>query len=766
LLNQEFCMKIPGYKKLLISILFLLFSLTFSLFAELYEPYEKSSVAPLSTEQFQDMLDTRVEKHACMKKSEYYLDRIKYNMYQSWTEPTLNQLKYDVLHYEINIGLDFNNAFISGSATTTFECLEDGLASIDLNLGYIYNVSQVVLNDSINLSYNQTEWFLLTGNLPAPMDSGEVASMEVFYSGYPNDWGAMQFTYLYGSDLCYTSVEPFDARFWWPCKDFPYDKPDSADIIITHPAGYTLVSNGLLQGITDNGNGTSTTHWHEKYPITTYLITIGCAEYERFDQSWEYESGQFLPIVGYYLPDAPPTATWSSAYYFENYTIPSLEALSYYYTLYPFIDEKYGHNHYNWGGAMEHQTLTSIMPNFNSEWVIAHECAHQWGGDLVTCHNFHHMWLNEGFASYSEVLYIKYHYGDDFARAWLDSQKHLNAGTPYVEDLENDNVFDGTTVYDKGSWVFYMLHMILGDDNFRIAMDQYFHDPELEFGTAYTSDLQRVCENVYGAPMGWFFDRWVYYDGNPAYEYSYMSEENTKDGNYAISMFIDQIQSYLPFTMPIEVTAFYGGTDTTFTVFNNLRSQLFQFELPQAPTQILIDPNEKILREVVFDPEFKVHVIGKELADANVGTPYQVDFESIGGTPPFTWSKASGQIPYGLTFNAGSNPNLNGIPTYASSFNFALKVEDSSDPVQSSQFTFNLTVNPPLPICGDLNTDQTVNISDIVYLINYIYLNGTEPDNELKADVNCDGKISLTDVIYLVNYVFRGGADPCADCPM
>ena len=759
-------MSIPGLKKIISIFLFCIISLSFSVSAELYEPYEKSSVPEMSMEQFQDLLDHRVENHACMKKAEHYMDQVKFNMYQSYTEPTLNQLKYDVKHYEINVNLDFDNAFISGSSTTTFECLEDGLTIFDLNLGSIFSVSQVVLNGTINLNYSQSDWFLLTCNLPEAMDSGQIASVEVFYSGYPNQWGAMQFIYLYGSDLCYTSVEPFDARFWWPCKDFPYDKADSVDVIVTHPSDFTLVSNGLLQGITDNGNGTSTTHWHEKYPITTYLITIGCAQYERFDQSWEYEPGQFLPIESYYLPGAPPTATWSSAYYFQNYTIPSLEALSYYYTLYPFIEEKYGHNHYNWGGAMEHQTMTSIMPTFNSEYVIAHECSHQWGGDLITCHNFHHMWLNEGFATYSESLYFKYHYGEQYARMWLDSQKHLNAGTPYVEDLENDNVFDGTTVYDKGGWVFYMLNMVLGDEGFRTAMDQYFHDPDLAFGAAYTSDLQRVCENVYGAPMDWFFDRWVYNPGNPIYQYSYMSEENTSKGNYSVNLFIEQIQTFDVFIMPLEVQVFYGGTDTIFTVFNDVRGQLVQFDLPQAPTNIKLDPQEKILREIIYDPEFKVHIIGKDLEDAYVGTAHYIDFHTIGGTPPFNWSKASGQVPYGMTFHGGASAYLDGTPNYAADYSFKLRVEDSSDPVQISEYTFKIKVNPPRPICGDTNGDQKVGIGDAVYLINYIYVGGSAPSDETGADVSCDGKVSLVDVIYMINYVFRGGNEPCAGCPM
>jgi aminopeptidase N len=732
--------------------------------SELYEPIKKSNLPKPSLEEFEKMAEEREEMLPQLKNGEMLLEREKFYQFQSWTEPTPNMLDYDVTHYEINIGLDFADQFISGYGKTVLRSLKDNLTFIELNLGYALEVSQVILDDSINISYSRPNWYLLTCYLPEALDSGDEISLKVYYSGYPNSVGFMRF-YQYGSsNVCYTSVEPYGSRFWWPCKDFPFDKPDSVDVIVTHPSAYTLVSNGLMRSRVDNGDGTATTHWHEGYPIATYLVMVGCTNYLEFDQSWEYAPGQFMPIRQFYYPDAPPTETWTSAYYFQNYTIPSLESHSYWFTLYPFVEERYGHNHYGWGGAMEHQTNTSILPDFNSDWVIAHECAHQWGGDLVTCRNFHHIWLNEGFASYAEVLYYRYFYGEQYARLWLKSQKHTGAGTPYVENLETDDVFDGTTVYDKASWVFYMLNMILGDDDFRTAMDMYFHDPDLMYKSALTSDLQRVCEEVYGAPMGWFFNTWVYQPGNPEYSYSYEALPNKADG-YSLYLAIDQVQEWVQFTMPIEVRAYLGAADTTFKVFNDLPQQLFRFDLPEMPDSVVIDPDEKILCEKVHNPDFGVHIWGKNLPEGNVGSDYYVDFEAVGGTQPYTWSLAGGQIPYGLQFHGGSEPYIYGIPNYAATFNFRLKVEDSSDPVQSSTLPFRININSPLPICGDFNSDQVVDINDAVFLVNYIYLGGDEPDVPELADVNCDGRINLVDIIYIINYIFRGGPEPCADCP-
>lgn len=752
---------------LLRSFFILLIALFFSsslLKSEMYEPSKKTDLPKPSLEQFQKMLVERTAKLPELKNGQKITDQEKLNQFQSYTEPSPNMFDYDVTHYEINIGLDFADQFISGYGKTDLTSLKDDLTFIDLNLGYIYSVSQVMLDDSISINYAQPDWYTLTCYLPEGLDSGDQISLTVYYSGYPNQEGYMRFYHFMSSYICYTSVEPYGSRFWWPCKDFTFDKPDSVDVIITHPSAYTLVSNGLQRSRVDNGDGTATTHWHEGYPIATYLVMIGCTNYLEFDQSWEYAPGQFMPVQQFYYPDAPPSQTWTSSHYFQQFTIPSLESHSYWFTLYPFIEERYGHNNYGWNGAMEHQTNTSISPDFNTEWVIAHECAHQWGGDLITCGNFHHVWLNEGFASYAEVLYIRYFYGEQYGKMYLMSQRHTDAGTPYVENLETDNIFDGTTVYDKASWLFYMLNMILGDDGFRTAMDLYFNDPDLRFKSALTSDLQEICEEVYGAPMDWFFNAWVYQPGNPIYSYSYETMPN-KDGAYAVKLAIDQVQEWAQFTMPIEVKSYMPSGDTTIQVFNDLRTQLFQFDLPEMPDSIVIDPNDKILCEKEFNPIFGVHIQGQNLPDANVGTFYRADFSAFGGTEPYTWTKISGQVPYGLQFYAIPTPHIEGTPTYASSFAFTLKVEDSSDPIQTSTMLFRIQVEPPLPVCGDLNDDQIVNISDAVFEINYIYLGGEEPGMPEMADVNCDGKINLVDVVYIINYVFRGGPVPCADCP-
>jgi aminopeptidase N len=857
-----------GKQRLLIPTIIIILSILISLpaRAELLQTYQ-GTLDPPSDEQWQQILEHRNELHACRLKTQKYQEYLKSALVRGITEPTSNQYKYDVRYYKMDIELNFGSSTIDGYIESILESTYDGLNSVDFNLSTTYGglyVSAVYLNGSPISNYTHAN-DLLTILLGQTFDSGEQFTMKVVYSGPPGFDGSdgMEF-YYWSEEVAYTNCEPWGARLWWPCKDFPFDKPDSMDIFVTHPYNHTLVSNGVLVSSVNNGDGTKTTHWHEKYPIATYLVQLGCTNYNKYTDSWQYESGQYMPIENYSYPGISSGSQYYSLYFMINYIKPSLEALSYYFTLYPFVDEKYGHNHYGWGGAMEHQTLTSISPYFNSEYVIAHELGHQWAGDKITCINFHHMWLNEGFASYSEVLYYKYHYGEPYARDWLESQKHLNAGTPYVEDLVNDDMFDNITVYDKGSWLVYMLHGIFGDDDFLTAMDNYFNDPNLAFGVAHTNDLEAICSEVYGSDMSWFFDAWVYQAGNPEYVYSYMYEENTEKSGYDTYLLIRQVQDGGAFTMPIDVHVFAGAYDSAFTVFNNQRGQVWLMNLPNPPDSFWVDRDEKILRTVTYDPEFRMSMLAQKQVDtAYIGTPYHAIYSVVAGVPDYTWVRVGGQFPYGLVLtDSNYTAHLSGTPTWASSFTFKLQVSDSDEPPVSdtmsftvivlegqapeiptliapeddlvtsdntpefiwsstagsggtytlqysgnSSFTggvtsftgltdtshtvltempdgiwywrvqalsdqgtpsgyqlspFSLTITTGGPeMAGDCNNDGDINVSDAVYIINYVFVGGPPPNPMAAGDVNCDTDVNVSDAVYIINYVFTGGDEPC-----
>ena len=462
-----------------------------------------------------------------------------------------------------------------------------------------------------------------------------------------------------------------------------------------------------------------------------------------------------------------------------------------------------------------------------------------------------------------EALHFKYHYGNGYYKSWLESQKHLDAGTPYVEDVINDDIFDNTTVYDKASWVVYMLHNVLGDSLFIESMDNYFNHPALQYGAAYTSDLEAACEEIYGSDLSWFFNSWIYNPGNPDYVYSFSSEVDAVEGGFDTYVLLSQTQSGSTFPMPVDMRVFAGSYDTSFTVFNSQRGQLWQINTPEEADSVWIDRDEKILRTVTYSPEFTMSILAdKEVDTAYIGTPYSAEYSVIAGIPPYTWTKISGQFPYGLVLTPGNPAILSGTPTWNSNFVFTLEVRDSDSPYRADtitlsvvvldgvapdvpvlltpgsgetiaddtplyswsstagsggtytlqyadnhQFSTNVTTvtgltgtsyEPLIPVDeglwywrvqaysdvgtpsgyqltpfnftyssggggrGDANGDGSVNVSDAVFIINYVFNGGVAPDPLYTGDVNCDDNVNVSDAVYIINYVFLGGSPPCS----
>lgn len=721
---------------------------------------------PPTEEELQKMAEHRREHHPCMHKSRAAFESLALQQENPTIVyfPTDNMLDYDVLHYKIDIEINMASETIDGYVEMTAKSLVDGLSFVDLLLTTQLNVTATLLNGSSQPYSHSTD--ILTVTFTETLDIGEQFTVKIEYNGTPYYYNldGMSFYTFNGRKVCYTNCEPWGARNWWPCKDFPFDKPDSADIIITHPTtygGYPMdcVSNGKLVSVVNNGNGTTTTHWFEKYPITTYLVAIVVTEFEQATQQWEYAPGEYMPIEHNYYPDVPPSATWGSTYYMVNYTVPSLDALSYWWGLYPFYDEKYGHMHYGWGGAMEHQTCTSISPYFDAEYVIGHELAHQWAGDLVTCSPFNHMWLNEGFASYSEVLYLEYTYGWPTAEFWLGTQRHTHAGSPYVEDLANDDVFDGTTVYDKGSWLVHMLRHQMGDSLFFPAMQYYFHESEFSGGSASTEDLNSVVSQFYGSDMSWFFDAWVYQEGQPNYKYSYRYEEEPSGRGYLVDFFLEQDNMDGLFPMNVEIVAFAGDFDTMYYVWNGTYGDPWQFHLPNPPDSFQIDPDDKILKTVQNVP-FTMHIETNIIPDAIIGEPYSFFLKAVAGVPDYHWEKILGQLPVGISLNEDTG-ELFGTPTWVADNWFRVSCTDSDSPPNIDIRDLSMSVVEPPIEKGDCDGSGEIDVDDVVFLIEYIFADGPAPDPIDIGDVDCSDSIDIDDAVYLINFIFSGGPPPC-----
>jgi hypothetical protein len=267
---------------------------------------------------------------------------------------------------------------------------------------------------------------------------------------------------------------------------------------------------------------------------------------------------------------------------------------------YPFLKEKYGHTEFGSGGAMEHQTMTSTT-TFN-EFTIAHELAHQWFGDLITCATWPDLWLNEGFATYGEALYIEGRYGTDAYLAFMKTEMALAqiaSGPLYVQDTSDvRNLFANSRVYAKGATVLHMLRHVLGDSVFARSLRSYAADPRYRYGTASTRDFQGVCESVAGKPLGYFFDEWVFGEKYPVYTPTWSSVRDSLGWLTTVTL-VQTTRTQNPpfFTMPVDLRFTGNGLDTTVTVMHTTSGEEFRFRFP-SPAVLELDPGGWILKEI------------------------------------------------------------------------------------------------------------------------------------------------------------------------
>jgi aminopeptidase N len=504
---------------------------------------------------------------------------------------------FDVSYYNLNLSINTNPQYISGIVTIVGICGQNPDTMLVLDLMNSLHIDSIKVNGAGSTFRQETSWFLI--DLGYLFSLGDKLTVEIFYGGIPGSsgFGSFAFDSHSGIPWVWSLSEPYGARDWWPCKDHPSDKADSADIIVTCDSVFKVGSNGKLISVQDNGDGTKTHHWQERYPIATYLISVAITNYEQFSNWFYYTPADSMEVLNYVLPEHLTAAI-------ENLplTIGMLKIFSDMYGLYPFINEKYGHSDFKRGGAMEHQTMTSTTTY--SETVIAHELAHQWFGDMITCKTWPDLWLNEGFAQYSTALYLEKKYSESAYWNYMRNQlsnARLAVGSVYVNDTAVvRDLFDGRLVYSKGASVLHMLRHVLGDTVFFNSMYEYANHSSLKYGNAETKDFRSVCENVSGKDLGYFFDEWVYGENFPHYTFSWKIDQAQNDN--VVSVSIAQPAGRINpafFTMPIDIKLIGKGWDTTVTVFNNSLEQIFYIPVSHAITEVQFDPGEWILRNIL-----------------------------------------------------------------------------------------------------------------------------------------------------------------------
>jgi aminopeptidase N len=505
-----------------------------------------------------------------------------------------NTLNYDVTYHKLEFTVDPELNFITGKVTTTYTAL-DNMNSVTFDLVNDLVVSSVKQNNQ-NLSFLQNGNNELVITLPSTQNLGTSATVEITYSGVPpsGGFGSFAVTTHNNEPVLWTLSEPFGARDWWPCKQDLNDKINSIDVFITAPSQYVAVSNGVEPEAPVNNGTTKTTHFHHGYPIPAYLICIAVTNYTVYTQSAGTIPNTY-PIVNYIYPENFDANVQTQL----DQTPLILNLYSNLFELYPFKNEKYGHAQFGWSGGMEHTTV-SFMNNFERS-LIAHEMAHQWFGDKITCGTWKDIWLNEGFATYLASLTIENFDGN---AAFIDDKTNMinyitsqPGGAVYLTDTEATNVgriFSSRLSYNKGAMVLNMLRLKLGDTNFFQGMRSYLADTNLAYKYAVTSDFKAHMETAFGGDLTEFFNDWIYKQGYPTYT---ITGQNWGAGQAKIV--VNQTQSHSSvsyFEMPLPIRFTGAGGQTFDTIVNNTsNNQTFIVSVPFTITGVQFDPEKDII---------------------------------------------------------------------------------------------------------------------------------------------------------------------------
>lgn len=509
----------------------------------------------------------------------------------------LNTGNYDIKYHRLNLNVDPSVAQISGDVTTYFEAKEN-LSQITFELTQNMIVSQIMQRGN-SLSFEQNSDDEVVISLPQIQNQGVLDSLTISYSGNPvsSGFGSFEQTTHNGDPIIWTLSEPYGAKGWWPCKQDLNDKVDSIDVYLTTPRynpsneEYMALSNGIEINHVYEGQD-KTTRYKHKFPIPAYLVAIAATNYEVYSHDVP-NNGNPFEIVNYVYPENLDYAQANT-----GVTVDIIEFFSDTFEEYPYAEEKYGHAQFGWGGGMEHTTV-SFMGNFNRG-LIAHELAHQWFGNKVTCGSWKDIWLNEGFATYLSGLVIENFDGNTSFSNW--KQQRINSitsspvGTVYLSDQDTTSVsriFSSRLSYNKGAMVLHMLRKKIGDANFYQGMQDYLDDPNLAFNYAKTSDYKAKMEAASGEDLTEFFNDWIYNEGYPSYTIV-LSQVSTHE----VLIQVNQSQSHSSvsyFEAPVPVRILGTGGETLDLQLNNTFNG-----------ETFLETVNFEVSGLIFDPEFDI----------------------------------------------------------------------------------------------------------------------------------------------------------------
>ncbi len=522
------------------------------------------------------------------------------------------ETNYDLKFYHLNLNVERNTAFVSGNVLSKAKVLTASLDSFAFLLHVNHTIDSVCIN-GVSQNFVRRDSLVMTST-GSPIIQNQLFDAVVYYHGTCPSGGTAAIGDGYnvgtsgswGNEVSWSLSESLCAYQWFPCKQDLKDKIDSSWVYATTDSANMVGSNGLLKNVVSIGNK-KRYEWKSIHPIDYYLISVSTAKYREYKL---YAHPQFLVndsifIQNYIYDNAINNPSWATQKTALNNIVPTIELESKLYGMYPFYKEKYGHCMAPLGGGMEHQTMTTL--GFFDFEIDAHELGHQWWGDHVTCKRWQDIFINEGFASYTEYLCDQYLPAISGTSASAKMTQVHNSvmsqpgGSCYFTNADTVNanvIFSSRLTYDKGSAVIHMIRYEINNDSVFFPMLRAFQSA-YSFSTASVPDFKLFVENFTGKNFTQFFNQWYYGQGYPTFNVKW-----NQVGNNTLYIKNTQTQS-MASSVPLFITPLdyrvvrSGKPDTILRLTHDQLIENYTLPLTGTVTAMFIDPANWILNKVL-----------------------------------------------------------------------------------------------------------------------------------------------------------------------
>ncbi|MCA9168824.1 MAG: HEAT repeat domain-containing protein [Planctomycetales bacterium] len=512
----------------------------------------------------------------------------------------------DILHIRLDVTPNFTDRSVAGTTRIEFQPIAEPLTELKLDAIKL-TIGTVTSDYGIQEVVNDDQHVTLRFERPVPV--GEKAYVEIQHAAHPTRglyFRTPAMGYPAEDIQVWTQGESHEARFWFPCFDYPNER-STTEVICHVPAAMTVLSNGRKIGETAEDGDMKRVHWIQEKPHVNYLICLVAGNFHQL-------TGQHGDTpLGFYAP--PSLAEHAETAFSDTQRIMAFFESE---IGVPFPWPKYDQAavHDFIAGGMENTTLTVLTErtirsraseNVNPSFPLdAHEMAHQWFGDYVTCKDWGHLWLNEGFATYYTHLYTGHRDGPDAMLYGLfqDAENRIlpnsrdKRGIVYRDYKNPQEQFDYRS-YPKGSWVLHMLRSQLGADAYRACIRDYLMQHAL--GNVVSDDLRQIIEKHSGKSFDRFFDQWVYHGGAPELKIKYDWQAKEGLAKLTVEQTHEVNDDILLFQIPAQVRFVVDGQAIEKDFEINQRKAEYFFALPGQPQTVRFDPHLSVLAKVAFD---------------------------------------------------------------------------------------------------------------------------------------------------------------------